>query len=116
MDGATTVTSTANDACRVWDWLLHTIQRHLIRTITFMHSFAHTCTHTHTAPMDFQNIREVILQFDSVNTFFTMNIPILDDDILEYDEIFFANLTKSDNAVILQPDTAEITIKEDDGT
>ena len=64
--------------------------------------------------MDFENTGEITaLHFDRGNTFFTMNIPILDDDILEYNEIFFANLTKTDNAVILQPDTAEITIIED---
>ena len=41
------------------------------------------------------------------------NVPIVNDDIFEGVENFFASLTTSDSAVTLSPDEAEVIILED---
>lgn len=43
------------------------------------------------------------------------NILLVDDDILENDETFFVVLSSSDIAVTINPDTATVTINNDDG-
>ena len=41
-----------------------------------------------------------------------MDVPIINDDILEDTESFTANLTTSDSAVTLNPDLARVDISE----
>ena len=43
------------------------------------------------------------------------NVSIIDDDIQEQDEVFFANITASDLQVILSPRLTILTIESDDG-
>ena len=42
-----------------------------------------------------------------------VNVPIVNDDILEGNEDFFTSLTTTDAAVILNPDEAMVSILED---
>ena len=42
-----------------------------------------------------------------------MNVPIINDDILEDTENFFASLTTTDSGVTLNPDRAQVDIIED---
>ncbi len=68
---------------------------------------------TSTAPVDFINPGIITLQFDSIANVLNAVITIRDDDIYENPEMFFANLTSFDPAVIIAPGRAEITIVED---
>ncbi len=68
---------------------------------------------TSTAPVDFINPGIITLQFDSIANVLNAVISIRDDDIYENPEMFFANLTSFDPAVIIAPGRAEITIVED---
>ena len=63
--------------------------------------------------MDFQDTGDIPLQFDSVTTTITVRIIIKDESVLENDESFCGDLATTDSAVNLNPDTAEITIIED---
>ena len=42
-----------------------------------------------------------------------MNVTIVNDDIVENTENFFANLTTTDTLLTLDPDVAEVIISED---
>jgi len=65
------------------------------------------------APGDFVDPLEIVLQFDSVFNSRTATVTIVDDNILESNEIFFGNLASTDSQVIVSPQTAAVTIVED---
>ena len=69
------------------------------------------------APSDYGAISQV-LTFSSSVTFQLVNVSIINDDLLEIDEVFTASLTPENAAdaarVNLQPDSAEVTILDDD--
>ena len=69
------------------------------------------------APSDYGAISQV-LTFSSSVTFQPVNVSIMNDDLLEIDEVFTASLTPENAAdafrVNLQPDSAEVTILDDD--
>ena len=70
-------------------------------------------TATSTAPMDYNNPGMITLQFDSVDTEQLAVITIVNDDIFENEENFFANLVSFDQAVIVNPMRAEVRIQAD---
>ena len=43
------------------------------------------------------------------------NVSIIDDNIYEQDEVFFANITTSDPQITLSPNLTTLTIEFDDG-
>ena len=45
----------------------------------------------------------------------TVNIPILDNEIVAGSTVFSVSLTSADPAAILNPASADITIEDDDG-
>ena len=61
------------------------------------------------------SFQQMTFTFSRNNTQQCFNIGILDDDINEAEKIFFVMLTTSDPQVILSPDTANITILDNDG-
>jgi hypothetical protein len=71
-----------------------------------------------TAPSDYAGISQV-LTFSSSMTLQTVNVNIVDDDLLEIDEVFSASLAlvnpDADERVQLQPDSAIVTIIDEDG-
>ena len=66
-----------------------------------------------TAPDDFVNTLGIVLQFNGVFRSRPVFIMIEDDDVLENNETFFGNLEPIDRGVIVAPQTAAITIVED---
>lgn len=68
---------------------------------------------TSTAPVDYINPGDITLQFDSVAISLPATITIMNDDIFENQENFFANLISFDGAVIISPGRAEVLIDED---
>ena len=66
-----------------------------------------------TAPDDFVNTLEIVLQFNGVLKSQTVTIMIENDNVLENNETFFGNLAAIDQQVIVAPQTAVITIVED---
>ena len=71
-----------------------------------------------TAPLDYAAISQV-LTFSSSMILRTINMTIEDDNLLEIDEAFSASLAlenpDADSRVQLQPDSADITILDEDG-
>ena len=57
----------------------------------------------------------VSLVFDEGTTSFNISVPIEDDNILENPENFNAVLSSTDPAAVLDPDTATVTITDNDG-
>ena len=56
-------------------------------------------------PVDFEGLDNVVLQFDENTLTRPIVLTIIDDAILEDEENFFGNLSTSDGAVDLLPDT-----------
>lgn len=69
-------------------------------------------TATSIGAVDFVALDSVVLQFDENTLTIPIVITIVDDSILEDLEFFFGNLTTSDEAVDLLPDTTTINIQE----
>ena len=71
-----------------------------------------------TAPLDYAAISQVLTFSSSVNLQ-TVNVNIEDDDLLEIDEVFSASLAlenpDTDSRVQLRPDSADVTILDEDG-
>ena len=68
------------------------------------------------APGDFADPIEIVLQFDGVSTSQTVTVTIENDNVLESEETFLGNLelrNQEDQQVTLAPQTAVITIVED---
>ena len=57
----------------------------------------------------------ISLTFSQDDTQMCFNVSIIDDNIYEQDEVFFANLTTNDSKVTLSPHLTNLTIKSDDG-
>ena len=55
------------------------------------------------------------LVFDEGTTSFNISVPIVDNNILENPENFNAVLSSTDPAAVLDPDTATVTITDNDG-
>ena len=55
------------------------------------------------------------LTFDAATSSQTVTIPILDDDIVEDSEAIIVTLTSSDPAAIVYPQSASVTIEDNDG-
>ena len=71
---------------------------------------------TSTAPRDYEDLGDVVLQFDEITGRRTITIPIDDDDILENTEDFFGELRTSEGFVDLNPAGTTIEIVDiDDG-
>ena len=70
------------------------------------------------APLDYTTISQV-LTFSSSVSLQTVNVSIVDDNLLEIDEIFTASLALENAAdaarVILHPNSTEVTILDEDG-
>ena len=78
-------------------------------------SFCHVRTHTCIAPAlqpDDYLFETQILQFSSNTTSFDISVRIVDDNVVEFDEMFLGvlTMTPADPAVILDPDQATVTI------
>lgn len=68
------------------------------------------------APGDFADPVEIVVQFDGVSTSQTVTVTIENDNVLESEETFLGNLelrNQDDQQVTLAPQTAVITIVED---
>ena len=73
-------------------------------------------TATSSGVLDFLNLTDLVLEFDEDTLALEINVTIIDDDILENFETFFAFLDTDDPQVDLPPDTAEVEIRDiDDG-
>ena len=70
------------------------------------------------APLDYASVSQV-LTFSSSVTFQTMNVSIVDDNLLEIDEMFRASLALQNDTdaagVIFQSNSTVITILDEDG-
>ncbi len=66
-------------------------------------------------PDDYVDIQGMVLNFNSGVDTIQVNIPIVDDNLCEADEIFQLNLATTDPDVNLNPATGFVTIKDDDG-
>ena len=55
------------------------------------------------------------LTFDAATSSQTVTIPILEDDIVEGSETITVTLTSTDPAAILNPQSASVTIEDNDG-
>ncbi len=66
-------------------------------------------------PDDYVDVTSMILTFNSVVDTIQVNIPIVDDNLCEADDIFQVNLATADPDVNLNPATGFVTIKDDDG-
>ena len=82
------------------------------------HKFYPTLSHNwFVAPSDYGDISQV-LTFSSSVSLQTVNVSIVNDNLLEIDEVFTASLTLENTAdaarVNLQPDSAEVTILDED--
>ena len=69
-------------------------------------------TATTTGEPDFQQLGDVVLQFDENIMRREIRIGIIDDSILEDNEFFFGNLSTTDDAVDLMPDNTLVNILE----
>ena len=75
-------------------------------------------TATSSGVLDFLNLTDLVLEFDEDTLALEINVTIIDDDILENFETFFASLKlDTDNPqVVLAPDSAKVEIRDvDDG-
>ncbi len=70
-------------------------------------------TATSSAPQDFINLGSASITFDGDVSVQQVFVSIVNDDIFENIEMFFANLVSFDPAVIVAPSRAEISISED---
>ena len=82
------------------------------------HKFYPALSHNWSAaPSDYGAVSQV-LTFSSSVSLQTVNVSIVNDSLLEIDEVFTASLTLENTAdaarVNLQPDSAEVTILDDD--
>ena len=69
-------------------------------------------TATSSGVLDFLNLTDLVLEFDEDTLALEINVTIIDDDILENFETFFANLDTDDPQVVLAPDSAEVEIRD----
>ena len=72
-------------------------------------------TATSSDPADFVALAGEVLEFNATTSSQPVSVRILDDNILENDENFFAFLNSSNGAVILAPGRAMATIQEQPG-
>ena len=71
---------------------------------------------TSVAPIDFISLLGVVLQFDENTQSNSVTVTIIDDDIVENVEDFFAALMTTDSAVDLAPNMTTVNIIDlDDG-
>ena len=66
-------------------------------------------------PLDYNGAGDMVLTFDSTTDEIWLDVPIIDDDLCEDDEIIDLLLTTSNPDVNLAPATGEIIIIDDDG-
>ncbi len=66
-------------------------------------------------PDDYVDVTTMTLTFDSGIDTIRVDIPIVDDNLCEADEIFQVNLATADPDVNLDPATGFVTIIDDDG-
>ena len=55
------------------------------------------------------------LAFNATTSSQTVTIPILEDDIVEDSETIIVTLTSTDSAAIVNPQSASVTIEDNDG-
>ena len=72
-------------------------------------------TATSLAPLDFNPLTDVPLQFDASTTSHIVMVTIVNDDILENSETFSGHLMTSDSAVYFDSQVANVTILEQPG-
>ena len=72
----------------------------------------HTCTHTHTAPGDY-TATIVMITFAPEEDTMTVTVNIVNDDIVEYNEMFFGRLSATDSLVQVTDGEATITIVDE---
>ena len=75
-------------------------------------------TSTTSGPEDYRSPSDSILTFSPGTTSVPVSIPIVDDDIVEELENFFASLTlisSEEDSIQIRPDGAEIFITDNDG-
>ena len=65
-------------------------------------------------PLDYNGAGDLVLTFDVISEIW-LDLPIIDDDLCENDEIIDLLLTTSSPDVNLAPATGEIIIIDDDG-
>ena len=66
-------------------------------------------------PLDYNGAGDMVLTFDSTTSEIWLDVPIIDDDLCENDEIIDLLLTTSSPDVNLDPAIGEIIIIDDDG-
>ena len=65
--------------------------------------------------LDYTGAGDIVLTFDSTTSEIWLDVPIIDDDLCENDEIIDLLLTTSSPDVNLNPASGEIIIIDDDG-
>ena len=72
---------------------------------------------TYSAPSDYTSISRVLI-FSNSSTVQTVQVPIVNDLVLELNEVFIASLSLENfsNRVKLVPNSVSVTINDDDGT
>ena len=78
------------------------------------HIYTHTHTHTCTAPGDYSAVSGFSVVFGPDEEVKTVEVPIVNDDLLEEDENFFGRLVTSDPDVDVINPNAEVTIIDDE--
>ena len=68
----------------------------------------------HLATVDFE-VASSDLTFDTATSSQTITISILEDDIVESSETVIVILTPADSSVMLNPQSASVTIEDNDG-
>ena len=68
----------------------------------------------HAATVDYVVTRSELV-FNTTTSSQTVTIPILEDDNVEDSEIIIVTLTSADSAAIVNPQSASITIEDNDG-
>ena len=77
------------------------------------HFFLLPYPHIYTAGMDYTFVSRN-LTFNAAVTTQMVEVPIIDDDIVEHSEVINLTLVSTDSAVILNPSTTTITIEDVD--
>ena len=88
------------------------IQGELQRSVEILFS-TQSGTATFKDPIDFQSLQGVVLQFDDIMLQNEILVTIINDNIFEGEEIFFASLVTNDADVDFGNNNATITIVDD---
>ena len=78
-----------------------------------LHGSINHFPHIYTGRMDYTFVSRS-LTFNAAVTTQMVEVPIIDDDIVEHSEVINLTLVSTDSAVILNPSSSTITIDDED--